>query len=305
MQHLKRLVVFAHVVETGSMTAAARQLEMTPSAVSQQIRQLESETGVVLLHRSTRKLSLTAAGEGVYESCREMLAAARQAEQRLLAQREAPLGELRIASTILFARAHLTRALAPMLQEFPQLALRLIATNEPVDLIAERIDLAFRLGPAEDSSQVARNLAALRYVLCASPAYLERMGHPVVPEDLYQHQMLILTSRANPTIFPFTHEGGERRVLELTGRIQCNESQTLGQLNEAGFGILHRFEFDVQSDLASGRLVRVLPDWQLPEVNLYAVTLSRDAQPAKVRHAIEAVRRYLTQFSGQAVRVVR
>ena len=303
MQHIKRLMVFAHVVESGSMTAAARQLAMTPSAVSQQIRQLESETGVVLLHRSTRKLTLTAAGEGVYESCRDMLAAARQAEQRLLAQREAPLGELRIASTILFARAHLTRALAPMLQEFPELALWLIATNEAVDLIAERIDLAFRLGPAEDSSLVARNLAALRYVLCATPAYLERMGHPVVPEDLHQHQMLILTSRANPTTFPFTHESGELRVLELNGRIQCNESQTLGQLNEAGFGILHRFEFDVQESLASGKLVRVLPDWHLPEVNLYAVTSSREAQPAKVRHAIEAVRRYLAQQKGNAVRV--
>ena len=92
-------------------------------------------------------------------------------------------------------------------------------------------------------------------------------------------------------------------VLELTGRIQCNESQTLGQLNEAGFGILHRFEFDVQEALTSGKLVRVLPDWHLPEVNLYAVTSSREAQPAKVRHAIEAVRRYLAQYQGSAVRV--
>jgi len=125
----------------------------------------------------------------------------------------------------------------------------------------------------------------------------------VVPEDLHQHQMLILTSRANPTSFPFTHEGGEKQLLELDGRIQCNESQTLGQLNEAGFGILHRFEFDVQEALTSGKLVRVLPDWHLPEVNLYAVTSSREAQPAKVRHAIEAVRRYLAQYQGSAVRV--
>ncbi|GAA4501840.1 LysR family transcriptional regulator [Pseudaeromonas paramecii] len=300
MEHLKRLAVFAQVVESGSMTAAARVLEMTPSAVSQQIRQLEQETGVVLLHRSTRQLSLTAVGEGVYEHCREMLLSARAAEQMLAAQQDAPSGELRIASTIMFAAHHLGRALAPLLHDYPQLGLRLLSTNDPVDLIAERVDLALRLGEAEDSNQVARRLGSLRYVLCAAPAYLARMGTPAEPEDLQRHQMLILTSRHNPHSFPFTHvNSGELRELVLPGRILGNESQALAMMNRQGLGLFHRFELDIQSELAEGSLVRVLPQWQLPAVNLYAVTSSREALPAKVRYAIQAIRQYLHQAQRQ------
>jgi len=307
MEHLKRLAVFAQVVESGSMTAAARVLEMTPSAVSQQIRQLEQETGVVLLHRSTRQLSLTAVGEGVYEHCREMLHSARAAEQMLAAQQDAPSGELRIASTIMFAAYHLGRALAPLLHDYPQLGLRLLSTNEPVDLIAERLDLALRLGEAEDSNQIARRLGSLRYVLCATPAYLARMGTPAEPEDLLRHQMLILTSRQNPHVFPFTHvSSGERREIALPGRILGNESQALAMMNRQGLGLFHRFELDIQSELAAGSLVRVLPQWQLPAVNLYAVTSSREALPAKVRYAMQAILLYLRQAQrqGAAIEVV-
>ena len=307
MEHLKRLAVFAQVVESGSMTAAARLLEMSPSAVSQQVRQLEQETGVVLLHRSTRQLTLTAVGEGVYEHCRDMLHASRAAEALLAAQQDAPSGELRIASTIMFGAQHLGRALAPLLLDYPQLGLRILSTNDPVDLIAERVDLAIRLGEAEDSNLVARKLGSLRYVLVAAPAYLARMGTPAEPEDLQQHQMLILTSRINPTRFPFTHlHSGEERVLELNGRIQGNESQALATLNQQGLGLFHRFELDIQPELAAGSLVRVLPQWQLPQVNLYAVTTSREALPAKVRYAIAALRHYLlqAQHAGAAIEVV-
>lgn len=298
------MMVFAQVVESGSMTAAARQLNMSTSAVSQHIQQLERESGVVLLHRSTRKLTLTGVGESVYESCKDMLNAARDAEQKLLAQRDAPVGELRVASPIMFASQHLTKALTPLLLAYPQLGLHLLSDNNPLDLIANRIDLAFRFGESEDSNLIARRVATLSHVLCASPAYLARAGLPAEPEDLKHHQLLILVSRHWPNRFIFSHRhSGEQRDVHLTGRLQCNESQSLAQLNQAGLGIFQRFEVDVQDELADGRLVRVLPDWELPSVPLYAVTTGREAQPAKVRFAIEAIRRYLVARGSHAVQV--
>ncbi len=311
MQHLKRLMIFAQVVEHGSMTAASRQLEMSPSAVSQQIRQLEQESGVTLLHRSTRKLTLTEAGEHVYHSCRQMLEAAREAESRLLAQRDAPVGELRIACPIRFASKHLTWALAPLLVEYPQLGLRLLADNLPADLVGDRIDLALHLGPLPDSQLVARPLAWLKQVLCASPAYLARMGYPLSPDDLHHHHILIMTSRAQPNQFELKHQDGRQSHLTLQGRIQANESQTLANLNLAGLGIFQRFAVDVHPELGDGRLVSILPEWQLPEIPLYAVTTTRDSLPAKVRYAIDAIRNYLQgangplqSAGGQTVRVL-
>src|SRR6516225_6034989 len=157
MDDLKPLAVFAEVVDAGSMSAAARRLGMSPSAVSQTIRALEQHGGVTLLHRSTRKLALTEAGERYYPHCQRLLEAARAAAQSLQQARDAPTGELRVSAPVGFA-IHIAPALAPLLAEAPQLRLRLLVDDAMIDLIDARIDVAIRIGRLADSSWVARRL---------------------------------------------------------------------------------------------------------------------------------------------------
>eukprot|EP01034_Spumella_vulgaris_P025007 gene25007-31410_t len=159
MDDLKRMAVFATVVQHGSMTGAARALGMSPSAVSQQVRQLEREGGVTLLHRSTRKLALTEAGQRYHAQCAAMCAAAEQARAELAASRDAPSGELRLSATVGFAR-HIAPALGGLLAQYPALRLRLLVDDAPIDLINARVDLAVRFGRLADSSWAARHSLA-------------------------------------------------------------------------------------------------------------------------------------------------
>jgi DNA-binding transcriptional LysR family regulator len=176
MDQLKRMAVFAEVVAAGSLTAAARRLGMTPSAVSQHLRQLEGALGLALLHRSTRKLTLTEAGARYIEGCTAMVAAARAAEQALERHRDEPEGELRIAAPIGFGGL-LARALAP-LRRHPRLTLQLLLDDALVDLIEARVDIALRAGSLPDSSLVARRLGSMGAQMCAAPAYLAERGWP-------------------------------------------------------------------------------------------------------------------------------
>ena len=289
---LKAMAIFARVVECGSMSAAARELGMTASAVSQQIRALEQETGVALLHRSTRRLSLTAAGATFFEGCAEMLAAARRAEQRLAEQRDAPVGELRISAPLSFSGQYLAPALAPLLRASPQLVLRIFAADERIDLIEARIDLAIRVGRPTDSSLVARPLTQWQEILCAAPAYLRQAGTPNEPEDLSRHTWLNLTPLGEPQTIEL-HRGKDVRRVRLLGRVASNSQASLLQLTHEAIGISRQVEPDVREDIASGRLVRVLPEWSFTPIGVWAVTPQREAQPAKVRHAIEALRLHL------------
>ncbi|GAA5175788.1 LysR family transcriptional regulator [Niveibacterium umoris] len=292
MDRLRAMAIFARVVDTGSMSAAARALGLSTSAVSQQIRALEADTGVVLLHRSTRRLTLTAAGSGFYEGCAEMLAAAERAEQRLAEQRDAPVGELWVTAPMSFASAHLGPALAPLLRANPQLTLRVFATDARLDLIESRIDLAIRVGALSDSSQVARRLAQWQGVLVASPAWISQNAPVREPEDLTRADFLLLTPLGEPQEVVLSR-GGDVRRLRLKGRIASDSQQTTLALARLGLGIAREVDADVGDDLARGALARVLPEWTLPPVGVWAVTPQRDAQPAKVRHAIEALRHYL------------
>lgn len=293
MDRLRPMALFAQVIQAGSMSAAARELGMTASAVSQQIRALETDLGVTLLHRSTRRLSLSEAGAVFLEGCRAMVDAARDAEQRLADLRDAPVGELRLTAPADFARSHLAPALAPWLLSHPGLALRLFATDERIDLIEHRIDLAIRVGRLPDSSLVARRLGTWEEILCASPAYLARRGVPQQPADLPAHDWLSLTVLSEPVHVELTGPDGRSERLRLEPRLSGNSASALRELALAGLGIVRQPLRDVAEALREGRLVRLLPAWRLPELGVFAITPRRDEQPAKVRQAIEALRRYL------------
>jgi DNA-binding transcriptional LysR family regulator len=284
---LKRMAVFVTVVESGSMRRAARDLGLTPSAVSQQIRQLERETGVTLLRRTTRRQSLTDAGEAFYDGCTDMVAAARSAHERLATLQDSVTGELAISAPVGFAASHLSGALAPLLQAHPSLSLRLVATDDQLDLLKERIDIAITIGtPPSASSLVRRHLADWENVLVGAPAYLAAHGSPTAAPDLASHVFLSLPSWHHPADV-LIGPGGQRYRLSVKPRVTSNNQQTIRELTLAGCGLSFHVRPEIAGELADGRLVRVLRDWSLPRLSVDALMLPRSTQPAKVRAAIE------------------
>lgn len=296
-QDYRRLAVFAAVVHHGSMSAAARAMGMSTSAVSQQVRLLEQAHGVTLLHRSTRKLSVTDAGARLGEHAGAMVRAASQARQQLVLAHDAPSGELRMSSPVGFAR-HVAVALAPVLAAHPSLRLRLLVDDARIDLIDARVDLAVRGGRLPDSSWAARRLCGLEWVLCAAPAYLARQAPPRAPADLTAHQWLAAGEEGTALRLALQGPGGEQQSLRLEARATSNNQFSLQQLCSAGLGMASLPRADVHEDLQAGRLVTVLPDWRQVLLPVFAVTPQRDNQPAKVRHAIAALASHLTTLPG-------
>lgn len=287
LDQLKRMAVFAEVVAAGSLTAAARRLGMTPSAVSQHLRQLEQALGLALLHRSTRRLTLTEAGERYHAGCAAMVGAAREAEQALVRLRDEPEGELRLAAPVGFGSL-LASALAP-LRGYPRLSLRLLLDDKLIDLIAERVDIAVRVGELADSSLVARKLGSTARQLCASPAYLAERGWPATPQDLLRHDWLgSKTNSGNSAdMLELLGPSGESETLRLEGRVQASQVTALHALAVAGWGISMGVSEDDRKALAEGRLLPVLPGWRMADMPVYAVTPRRGEQPAKVRYTLE------------------
>lgn len=306
MDDLRAMAVFAETVDAGSMSAAARRLGMSPSAVSQTIRTLEANGGVTLLHRSTRKLTLTEAGERYYPHCKRLLEAARAGAESLQLARDAPSGELRLSAPVGFAN-HIAPALAPLLADAPQLRLRLLVDDAMIDLIEARIDLAIRVGTLADSNWVARRLCELDTILCASPAYLARHGMPAAPADLPAHQWLALgrepgaappPSQAVALALDLQGPDGTRIQPAVAARIASNNQIALQHMCEHGLGIARLARADAAAALQRGALVQVLGAWRLPALPVWAVTPRRAGHTAKVRAAIEHMKRYFDTLAA-------
>ncbi|MGL6005491.1 LysR family transcriptional regulator [Aeromonas sobria] len=289
MEQLRRYAIFAAVVEAGSMTGAAKSLGMTPSAVSQHISQLESLLGLTLLHRSTRRLSLTEAGEVVWQGCRALQQTLSETELRLSEVRDALLGEVRITAPVGMAGQPLALALSPLLQAHPGLTIQIIADDEKRDLIAERIDVALRVGSLPDSTLVARKLGQTRMLLCAAPAYLARKGTPRTPADLATHDWLCGDMLGNGLLL-LDEKGIEHRV-RFKPRVLCNNVLPLRQFALAGQGISLQPEGEIGEDLALGRLLELLPGFRVAPMEIHAITPQREI-PEKVRRVVEALRSY-------------
>ncbi len=296
IDQLKRMALFATVVDSGSLAAAGRRLGQSTSSVSQQLRELEAALGVTLLLRSTRKLRLTEAGARFVGGCRALLDAAEQAGRELEQLRDAPQGELRVASPVGFAR-HLGPALAPLMAAHPGLSLHLNVDDGLIDLIEARIDLALRFGRLPDSNWVAERLATQPMAICAAPAYLARRGLPSAPQELAAHDWLLIDPLPRAGLLPLAGpKPGQRCELRLAGaavRARSNNQLSLQQLCEAGLGLALLGRWDAAAALDSGALVALLPQWRPPDYPVYACVPQRTAQPAKVRAALAALRRYL------------
>lgn len=295
MTDFRRMAVFAALVRHGSLSQAARHLGISTSAVSQHLRALEQGFGVTLVHRSTRRLTLTDAGERFAVHCQAMVNAAEKAEAQLQLAHDAPVGQLRISAPVGFAR-HVAPALAPLLERHPALALHLQVDDALIDLVEARIDLALRAGRLPDSSWSARRLCVFDMVLCATPAYLAAHGTPHTPAALREHRWMGAPHESGT--LALSGPTGEQVVLHIAPQVTSNNQLSLQQMCAAGLGIGMMVRPDVEAELRSGRLVPVLPDWTLPGMPILAVTPQRDAQPAKVRHAIAALEDYLRTTPG-------
>lgn len=294
---LAALAVFAAVVEHGSLSAAARRLGMSPSAVSQRLRALEAAHGVTLLNRSTRRLALTELGARVHAQCVAMVASAGAARDQLQRARDRLEGELRLSAPVGFAR-HVAPALAPLLARHPALRLRMLVDDQLIDLVDARIDLALRAGHAlPDSSWVARRLCAFQWVLCATPAYLAQAAPLHTPDDLAAHQWLAHEQGADGLPLALQHDGGARASVRVMPRVVSNNLLTLAQMCSAGLGLAALSRPEVEDELRAGRLVQVLPGWQCDAMPVWAVTPQR-TRPAKVRHALEALASALRALPG-------
>jgi DNA-binding transcriptional LysR family regulator len=272
--------LFVHVVETGSISAAGAQLNLSPAAASKRLAALETRLGARLIHRTTRRLSTTQAGQGFYEDVRAILAAADTAEARVTGRAERPSGLLRISAPTSFGRLHVAPHLSTFLGRYPEVGAELLLDDGYADLPGDRIDVAIRIAARpEIATLAARLLAPNRRILCAAPAYLAAHGEPASLDDLKAHRLLAARHQS-----PWRLEGRRaRQSIAVESVVATNSSEVVRELALAGTGIALRSTWDVGDELASGALRRILPEWQgATDVAIWAVHARAEPLPAAI-----------------------
>ncbi len=286
MDRFEEMRVFAAVVEAGSFVGASAALEMSKAAVSRYVAELESRLGVRLLHRTTRKLSLTAEGVVFQARCRELLDGLDEAEAQITSRSGEPSGVLRINVPVSFRLLHLAALWAEFMALHPKVMLDVTLADRVVDLVEEGIDMAVRIARLPNSSLVSRRLTSTRLVLCASPAYLKERGNPQQPSELAQHDVLAYSLASMGDQWEFTGPAGVASVT-VKPRMRTNSGDTCRVVALRGQGIVLQPAFLVGEDLRSGALVEVMPGWRSAELGIYAVYPSRKFVSPKVRQMIE------------------
>lgn len=288
MDRLEAMRVYVCIVERGSMVAAADHLGMSRSRVTRYLAELEGWAQARLLHRTTRRLSLTAAGEEVLQRCRAMLALAASMPQPA-DEAERPLaGRLRVSCGPFAAEHVLMPTLATFAGRYPGVSLEVLVTDELVDLVDRRIDLAIRIGESLDPNLIARRLGACPSVLVASPDYLARHGAPATAEDLRRHQCLIFSGFGRHDLWRFERDG---EVLEapVAGNLAATESPCLISAARLGLGISHQPAAAVLPAIERGELVQVLAEETLVPFHIWGVYASRERMPPALRRLLDCL----------------
>lgn len=280
------LAMFSAVVEQGSFSAAGRLLGLSPSAVSRTIDRIEARLGVRLLLRSTRSLAMTAEGQTYLQAARRILADLDDAEQQI-ADQGAPRGRLRVSAALSHGRLCVVPLLGAFAALYPHILVDIALTDTVVDVAAGEADVAVRFGPLADSTLTARKLGETRRVIVASPDYLARCGTPQVPEDLLKHNCLNFNFRRVEPVWPFVRQGREF-ALTVKGPIEANNGETLGQLAAIGIGIARVGAFSVAHELAEGRLVPILEEFNPGDIEIiHAVFVGGATTPARIRAFVD------------------
>ena len=286
MDKFQEMRVFASVVEAGSFTAAAELLGMSKAAVSRQVGELEERLGIRLLHRTTRKLSLTTEGEIFHTRCRELLANLEEAEAEITARHGEASGLLKVNVPVSFGLMHLAQLWPAFLARHPRLGLDITLSDRVADLVEEGYDLAVRIGQLPASSLISRKLASTRMVLCASPGYLARRGKPEAPGQLAGHDVISYSLYAAGENWTFAGPDGAITV-KVSPRVRTNSGDTCRAAALQHQGIILQPSFIVGPDLAAGALVELMPAYRSLDLGVYAVYPSRKFVSPKVRLAID------------------
>lgn len=300
MDAISDLDFFIRLVKQGSLAALARELGLTPPAISTRLSQLEKRLGVRLLNRTTRRLSVTHEGEIYLATGARLLDDLQELERTIASSRATPKGLLRVNATFGFGRRHIAPAIVEFARLYPQVEVQLELTDRAVNLADKAFDIGIWFGTVPDSRMVARKIAANRRLLCASPAYLKTAGMPQTPHDLQTHQCIVL--RESDAAYGTWHllRGNKRETVKVRGSLSTNDGETALLWALAGFGILTRSEWDARAHLQTGNLKLVLEDWTLPDADIFAVYPERMNLSAKVSAFIDFLTDWFAAKPGWA-----
>ncbi|MBB5199751.1 LysR family transcriptional regulator [Glaciimonas immobilis] len=278
--------MYVAVVDGGSFAAAADKLDISRAMASKQIQKLEEHLGTRLLNRTTRRLSLTETGREFYERSIQIIGDVEEAEQIAGQMTRRPQGVLRVTIPLSYGQHRLATIIANYTQAYPHVKLDISLSDRKVDLIEDGFDLAIRIGAMPQSDLIARKIGGVRSIVCAAPAYLARHGAPQTPADLARHACLGYTLTGSGANWELEGADGPL-IVPISGPIRADNGDILRLAALSGAGILFQPYFIVGDDIETGRLVRILPDWQSAEFGLYAVYPSRKHLSAKVRTFVD------------------
>ncbi|MBV6305801.1 LysR family transcriptional regulator [Candidimonas humi] len=282
---------FSILAASGSLSAAARELGLTPAAVSKRLAQMEKRAGVPLVNRTTRRMMLTPEGEVYIEHARRILDEIDALGELLGGAQKHPTGLLRVNATLGFGRSHIAPCISRFVALYPQVSVQLQLSVTPPPLTDDTFDVCIRFGAPPDARVVARRLAPNRRLLCASPSYLGRHGTPATPHDLAAHNCIGI--RQGDEAYGIwrlsSGRGASRRTetIRINGNLTTNDGEIAVKWALDGHGILMRAEWDIQEHLADGRLVVVLPDYETPEADIYAVYAQRHQLSNRIRAFVD------------------
>lgn len=290
MNRIGDLSLFLRILDLGSISEAARSLDLSVAVASQRLKRLEGELGVRLLQRTTRQLHPTPEGRILADQGRALVEDLEALTSGLRQTATDVTGTLRLTMPPSFGRHYISPLLPRLLMRHPRLRLDVDLSDQNRDIIGSGFDLAIRIGALDDSSLVARKLATNRRVLCASPAYLSRHGVPLTPDALAQHECLLLTSgQGRHDVWHFSDSMGAQIAVKVGGRIHSNQGELLRDAAIAGLGIAQHSTWHVCDDLRAGRLQVVLPEYVIAETGIHAVMPNRRLVPPRVRAFIDFI----------------
>jgi len=297
MKNTTDMAIFIAIIQKGSITQAAKHLGISLAVCSKRLLNLEARLKVKLLYRTTRRQELTDEGTVYYEHCLEIQKAIESVEENIADMQQIVQGVLRVTVPASFGRKHISPIVSQFMKRYPKIKLQLMMTDQHIDIIENRIDMAVRVGPLTDSSLIATLLASSHRVLCASPEYIQRMGKPEKPNDLSTHQCIIMSSLGGLHESWNLKEGNNYIQVSVNGVITTNNGEAIRDAALGGLGIANKSVWDIYEHIQNGELQVLLEDYPLPKANIYAVYHKNQFLTAKVRVWIDFLKEHFATKS--------
>lgn len=288
MDRLEAMSVIVAVTETGSFSAASRRLKTPVATVSRKVAELEARLKAQLFQRSSRQMTLTDAGKSYIEACKRIIEQVDDAERAVSGEYRIPKGELAVTAPWGLGHMHLVPIAAEFLDAYPEIALRLVLTDRVVNTVEENIDVSIRIGVLPDSNLIATRIGSVRFVLCASPAYLAARGHPTTPDDLRHHDCISIDDFAAQRSWKFA-KGNREITVPIKSRLVVSDSEAAIDAAIAGAGIARVMSYKMEAARRAGSLVHMLEAFELEPLPMHIVYAERKPEPLKLRAFLDWV----------------